>query len=289
LSGYLFFYGFEWSKERYFLKLKSRIKTLLIPFLFWNICSLLIIFLAQYFPATKIYFSGNSPLIAEFSFFDFFNAIFGFNRFPISYQFWFIRDLMILVLFVPLIQIILKYRPLLFLAIVFISWFLNYWPIFAPSSNTVLFFCSGAYIATIDKSLFAGDKYGGVFVLLFIVILTLNALNINVVFHNYLHKAGIIIGIYAALFSTKFLLKTDNVKPALLWLGRSSFFVFAIHEPLLTILRKVSYKLFVPDTSALILLLYFMIPIVIIVFSVLLYRVLVGIAPNFTYIITGGR
>lgn len=75
LSGYLFFAGFVWSKESYVIKLRSRRKTLLVPFLFWNILTLLIIALAQAIPATRTFFSGNNPLIATFSVFDYLNAI----------------------------------------------------------------------------------------------------------------------------------------------------------------------------------------------------------------------
>ena len=289
ISGYLFFAGFEWSKERYFVKLRARIKTLLIPFIFWNIVTLSIIAVAQAIPATQIYFSGKSPLIAGFSSFDYLNAIVGINRSPIAYQFWFIRDLMILVLLVPFIKIILKVFPLQFLVIVFICWFSGAWSFYAPSSDAVLFFCVGAYLASMDKNLFAVDKYGSILVLLYLIIVTFDALFIKEPFNPYLHKFGIIFGILAALFMTKFLARTENIKSFILWLSSASFFVYAIHEPLLTILKKISYKLVSPDTSSLILFLYFFIPIVVIAFSIIAYRVLLGVAPKFASIVTGGR
>lgn len=289
MSGYLFFVGFEWSKERYFLKLRARIKSLLVPFIFWNIVTLTINALAQTIPATKIYFPGNYPLIASFSSFDYLNAVIGFNRLPIAYQFWFIRDLMILILLVPFINIFLKVVPQPFLIIVFISWVLSIWPFYAPSSDATLFFCVGAYLALMNKNLFAVDKYGTMLVLSYLIIAALDAFFIREPFNPYLHKVSIILGILSALLTTKFLSRTESLKSIILWLSSASFFVYAIHEPLLTILRKVSYKLISPETSSLILLLYFVIPIVVIVFSVIAYRVFVGVAPRFTSVVTGGR
>ncbi len=61
MSGYLFFAGFVWSKENYLDKVKSRIKTLLIPFLFWNIATLLLIALGQSLIVTQRTFFWEKP------------------------------------------------------------------------------------------------------------------------------------------------------------------------------------------------------------------------------------
>ena len=259
MAGYLFFARFEWSKEGYILKLRARTKTLLVPYVFWNIAALSIIALGQAMPVTQIYFSGKIPLIASFNGFDYLKAITAFNPTgsPIAYQFWFIRDLMILVLLVPLINLSLKVAPLPFLGIILLCWFLGVWPFLAPSSEATLFFCAGSYLALMHKSLFAVDKYVSILVLPYLIIVAFNAIFIKHPFNPFLHKFGIILGVLVALFMTKFLVRTESLKSFILWLSSASFFVFAIHEPLLRILRKVSYKVISPDSSALILLLYF--------------------------------
>lgn len=140
IAGYLFFNGLGWSKEKYVIKLKSRVKSLLVPFIFWNVFTLIVIAIVQTLPATQIFLSDRKPLIAGFDGFDYLNAVFGVNQYPIAYQFWFIRDLMILILLAPLVRILLKYLAIPFLVLVFIYWFLNIWPVYIPSSVSVLFF-----------------------------------------------------------------------------------------------------------------------------------------------------
>jgi surface polysaccharide O-acyltransferase-like enzyme len=289
MSGYLFFYGFKWSKESYWAKLRTRIRTLLIPFLFWNIATLLVFALAQSIPATQIYFSGKNPRIEGFSSFDYLNAIIGLTGDPIAYQFWFVRDLIILVLLAPFVSITNKVAPFPFLSIVLMCWLVQSWPVLAPSSEASLFFSLGAYLGSRERNLFVGDKFGKIIVLLYVTLVTFDAFSINESFNLYLHKLGIILGILAALFLTKPVAKTQSLRTLLLRLGSASFFVYATHEPLLMILKKVLYKVISPDTSYLILALYFFIPIVILVFTVVVYFVLAGLAPRFVSIVTGGR
>jgi surface polysaccharide O-acyltransferase-like enzyme len=289
MSGYLFFVGFEWSKESYVLKLKNRTKTLLIPFLFWNITTLIIIALAQTIPATKIFFSGNNPLITTFSVFDYFNAIIGFTRSPIAYQFWFIRDLIILVLFAPVINVVIRFAPLPFLGLVLFCWLIGGWSVYVPSSDALLFFSIGAYLGLTKKSLFYLDNYGLMVVGLYLAVVTVDTITINQLFNPYLHKIGIVLGISAVLFSTKLVAQNEKLKLLILRLSGVSFFVYAVHEPLLTILRKISYKILLPESSFTILFLYFLIPTITITFAVVAYRGLARVAPKFVSIVTGGR
>lgn len=288
MSGYFFFVGLS-SKEKYFIKLKKRIKTLLIPFVFWNSFTLLVIALAQILPATQVFFSGKNPFVINFSLFDYLNAIIGINRLPISYQFWFIRDLMILVLFVPFIIIALRFVPILFLLIVFICWFFDYWIFFSPASEATLFFCFGAYLAFSNKSLFVADRYGYILVLWYFIIVILDVYFIGETFSPILHRFGIVFGVYSVLFISKFLTKIERIRTSLLTLSNASFFVYATHEPLLTIQRKFLYKLLYPESVYLTLFLYFSIPISTIIFSVFLYRILLKIFPKFIEVTTGAR
>ena len=272
MSGYLFFHGFNWSKESYLLKLKSRVRTLLIPFLFWNIATLILFAALQAIPATHTYFSGRFAPIASYSGFDFLNAVFGINKFPIAYQFWFIRDLMLLVLFgVPLISIMNKVAPRLFLCILLICWFMNKWPASAPSSEALLFFAVGVYLATIGRDLFSLDRFGAIVVALYLPLVVLDSLTINESFNPYLHRVGIVAGVVAALCLTK-VIASSGLKPLILWLSNVSFFLFAIHATLLTTLEKIAYRIIAPHTSFTVLSLYFAVPITTICSAVLIYR-----------------
>lgn len=147
MSGYLFFLGFDFSKQTYLEKIKSRVKSLLIPFLFWNLITLFVVALAQAIPVTRQYFSGNNELIASFGCWEYVQAIFGIERTPISYQFWFIRDLMVLVLLSPIVYFINRQVSKFFIFILFGCWFLGVSLWHVPSIEALFFFALGASLA----------------------------------------------------------------------------------------------------------------------------------------------
>ena len=291
LSGYFLCSGFTWSIIGYWFKVKSRIKSLLIPFLFWNIATLCFLALIQFLPATQEFLSGKQALIANFTSIDYLNAVFGIGRFPISYQFWFIRDLMLLVLLVPIIGYLNKVAALPFLLILFLVWVFGGWPFYAPSSTATLFFSTGCYLGYVGRDLFALDRYGRVAVVLYIFAAILAALALQFAHSDYFYvlKFCIVFGLLAALYATKLVVNRPIITNRLLSLGQASFFVFAAHEPLLTIGRKLAYKLIQPDSTFWVLLIYFMVPTIVIVILVVAYRILSTHFTRFTRIITGGR
>lgn len=77
----------------------------MIPYLFWNTFVLLLFLTAQSIPVTSDLFSGANTLIRNFNFSDFLSAYWNYNTssYPIDYPFWFIRDLMAIVLLTPVV------------------------------------------------------------------------------------------------------------------------------------------------------------------------------------------
>ncbi|MGX9418436.1 acyltransferase family protein [Vibrio sp. WJH972] len=289
MSGYFFFWGFSFSLESYRKKITSRVNTLLIPFLFWNVITLLFVSLAQYLPATQSFFSGKSAPISTFGFFDYFNAIFGVNRYPISYQFWFIRDLMVMVLISPVVHLFVNKAGKAILFVLFALWFLNFWPIYIPSASAFAFFYAGAYFAHSNTSLFALDRFGPLVIFAYFLVLVVDTTTKAYAFNLYIHQVGILIGLGSALYATKAIVESVHLRKAFMWASGCSFFVFAIHEPLLTVIQKLSYKVLHPNNDLDVISLYFLVPIVVIVTSMLLYISMKSITPKFMAVISGGR
>ena len=230
-------------------------------------------------------------MIANFSSIDYLNAVFGIGRSPIAYQFWFIRDLMLLVLLVPIIGYLNKVAALPFLLILFLMWFFGGWPFYSPSVEATLFFSTGCYLGYVGRDLFTLDRYGHVAVVLFTLTAILAALALQFD-HNdyfYVYKVSMVFGVPAALYATKLVVSRPKIRNILLSLGQASFFVFAAHEPLLTIGRKLAYKIIQPDSSYWVLLVYFLEPTCVIIIFVVIYRFLSTHLVNFTRVITGGR
>jgi hypothetical protein len=105
---------------------------------------------------------------------------------------------------------------------------------------------------------------------------------------DYLNRLGILLGMIAVLSLTKSFVHIAWIRASLLWASSGSFFVFAIHEPLLRILRKVSYTMIKPTSDLSVLTLYFVIPAVVVGLSLSIFILLKAVTPKFLRVITGG-
>ncbi len=289
MAGYFFFLNFSLTIKNYIKKLQLRAKTLLVPFLFWNVFTLGLLFSAQSLPATRKYFSGKNPLIETFGAWEFLNSIFGFTHWPIAYQFWFIRDLIVLVFLTPIIYLLIKYLPKVFTGVVLVLWFFHLWPVHVPAILAFAFFYAGAYFAFSNISLFTLDRFGPIILGCYAIVVLIDSLSKGKPFNVYVYNFGILLGIPAALFLTKYLIEMPRTKTVLLWAEGCSFFVFAVHEPLISILRKLAYRAISPSTDLEILVLYFALPFLVIGLALVAYKVMQSISPGFLSIISGGR
>lgn len=289
ISGYLFLCGTRWSMRVYGKKLAGRARTLLVPYLFWTVLGVAIRYLGQTIPACRDYFVGSGPLIADYTPFDLLNAVLGLTMMPEAYHFWFIRDLMVLMLLSPLLMVILDSLALPFLAAMFFAWILAKWPLAIPDAVGVLFFSAGCYLGRRKISLFALDRYGRWFWLLYLPILVADVVWYDKPFNTCLHRSGIVIGIVAVLSATKPILNCGRLKNTIVWLSGASFFVYAAHEPLLGLVRTVAFQVVPFDRPYAMLLTYLLLPLALIALLVLLHRLLAGLTPKFLAIVTGGR
>ena len=102
ISGYAFFRNF--TIKKYPQKLKSRIRTLLIPYLIWNTIWMLFQFAVSYSPVSQ-YFVGRAKL--ELNVLNVFLSIFHWKA---NGPFWFIFNLMVFMIASPLIYYLMKNR-----------------------------------------------------------------------------------------------------------------------------------------------------------------------------------
>jgi surface polysaccharide O-acyltransferase-like enzyme len=288
ISGYLFFSG-EWSRKRYVSKLNRRIHTLLIPFVFWNLAVLLIFMVGQRMPQTRMFFHGEIwPPADSSNFFSYIGVLFGITaNYPLSIQFWFIRDLMVLVVLAPVVHFLLARKSALpFLVALFGLWLLqptsDFWQM---SAEAAFYFCLGSYLTQEGTDLAYLDKFGSWMCTIILGLLILYSASPNHPF--YLGKVIIVFGVPSAWWLAGLAARNALLKSWLTRLSGASFFVFAAHDPLIVMIRKLSYKLFQPASGAAILELYFLIPIGLIAFLVALYRLLLKTMPSFLGLITG--
>jgi peptidoglycan/LPS O-acetylase OafA/YrhL len=212
----------------------------------------------------------------------------GVTKAPIAYQFWFIKDLMLLVIAAPLIHLVARRAGLVFLVLCGGAWAFEAFPAHALGTEALFFFYAGALLALRGPDLFSVDRFGSEITAAYLVVVTADALTKGQAVNLLFHKAGLVLGCAAALYWSRWLLAPRR-RRVFLWLGRASFFVFAAHEPLLTAVRKALYADLLPRSGGEVLALYFIAPLLVIALCVAAYSWGRATWPALTTLLAGGR
>ncbi|MGC8494378.1 MAG: acyltransferase family protein, partial [Syntrophobacteraceae bacterium] len=242
MSGYLFFNDFNGFPGKYVGRFKRRASSLLVPFLLWNVGLLILYIILQSFQSTRIFLALQTKPLINYSVYEYIRAIFGIVRDPISYQFWFIRDLMILVLLSPVIHYMATRLRNGTLCICIILWLLNTDTLI--NNEALLFFFLGSYLAINKNDIKYLDGRYFILTITFILLTVADAIGKTIGYADktlIIHKMMEIAGVASVWTLTKVLLETKTSR-LLTYLSNYAFFVFACHEPLLRILRKLVFR-----------------------------------------------
>ena len=288
-SGFLFFYRTEeFTKKVYFTKIKKRIRTLFIPYLFWNIFFILV------YNVSGILFSGAvKHFIGEgFSIQDWLMLFWDYDAsgYPISYQFWFIRDLMVVVLFTPIIYWLTKKLNYYFPLLLGVLWFMRWWfNVSGFSIDAFFFFALGAYFSIKKKNFVELLKpYMVLWGISYVVFVAITFCFRDYDWIAYTKRASIVLGIAFVIALSALCIKTNKWKLNE-FLSESSFFIYAYHVIALPIIIRVLW-LFIPVESDLyVTILYFVWAALAIVIGLVAYYILKRWFPTMTAFITGGR
>lgn len=205
---------------------KSKLVTLGIPFLFWNSLFLAGVWVLKLAGIATIsrghgaYFDLEPTLASNIS------ALLGIGRHPIVYQFWFLRDLIVVSIFAP---VLLRHFP----KIPFLGGFLLLLPSqLANSMGYFLLGCSlhGIALPVRPLSNVSINLYMGAWVSIGLAVLG-GLLTI----HPPLVPLGSAVFLY---FLSRSLLGTST-GIFLAALGPATFFIYAVHEPTQSILGKL--------------------------------------------------
>lgn len=294
ISGILFFRTPDFNCSIYLSKLKSRIRSLFIPYIFWNLAVFGVQAISQWlFPSML---SGRNKLITNFSSLDFLTMFWNHNHegVPICYQFWFIRDLIIVVILSPIIYWIIKKTPII-VAVIGVFWLFGIWPnVTGFECVSIFFFSLGGWLGIYKDKLY---KLFGLNIRQIIIGIIIYAIviafstycwkNGNTIPYNLLHKIGILIGIIASFNYVRYLTEQIKFVPNR-FLINSSFFIYGYHGITIALIMKTYAKL-VPLNEGTIISGYFLCCIITIVFGLFLYSLLMKLFPKFGNLITGGR
>lgn len=286
ISGFLFFYrSSEFSASVYVGKLKKRVRTLLVPYLLWNLLWVLI------YAGSKAALPGIDKTFADCSLSDLLSDLLSVLIIhPICYQFWFIRDLMVVVLCTPLIYALVKYGRSCSVIALGVLWYLGCWPLMPGFSAVAFFFFSaGAWFSLHGRNFVEMAKpFLRRSAFLYMILALADVCSKGVGWNVYVHHAGILVGIVFVVSATAYELESGHFRVHS-FLSRASFFIFAFHALPLALLRKALVTTLHPQGEFAFLCLYFFCPVLIIFMGLGGYYLLDRWLPRFTGIITGGR
>lgn len=287
ISGFLFFY----SKKDYQQKLGTRFHTLLIPYLLWN-ALLLALYLVAFIAGYPQDINGKN--ITDYTLIDYIRVFWdrgsydNGNFVPILCPFWYIRNLLIMSILSPLIYYIIKYVREIFLLAVAIWWLST--PHNAFISQTILFFCLGAYFSILKMNpLEVFDKQRKwyitlcvIFAVADIVLHTIYVTPINL----QIHRFALIFNIPALFLLADYRCQHGYTSKLL---PHAAFIVFSVHYPIVVVMRKAcAIKL--GDVSDLIhISLYFVCVILATAISILIYMGLDKYLSKVKNILSGNR
>lgn len=110
--------------------LKKKAKRLLAPYVIWTIIAVLAFFIGQSIPRLAPFFQNENNIVRDWNITDWINLFWTHtdNIYPLMYQFWFVRNLMIIVIVSPLLTYFAKKIPFAFI-VVAILFYVNGFPL----------------------------------------------------------------------------------------------------------------------------------------------------------------
>ena len=282
ISGYMLFGNVQrYTHTVYFSKLKRRVRTLLIPYVIWNALSLLELMVKK-LPVFAGLFPNIHKVIVDPTFcLEGFWALPGLGT-PLYYPFWYIRDLMVLVVVSPVVYWALKKTRELWLLILFALVFCNVNVGYYLSS--MLYFSIGAYWAIYRK-----DTLPDIHLLQGIALVWMLMAILDTATRNpQVHTVSILCGIGAMLFVgvTAVCKYRYNVNETL---TKSVFFIYAIHATLLVYIYKGFERISPPHNEIWLFVFNTAMAVITLAVSFAVYRVFARYLPGACKIMCGGR
>ena len=285
ISGYLFFRSGSLNREDYTRELKSRLYTLFIPYFFWNTAFILFVtIVGLVFPSLV----GDRRSVFTFELNDWLNAYWdlSFGLIPL----WYIRDLMIINLFAPLIYFLIKETRGIFLLILFVMWFLCVGVYLnGIGLRASMFYCLGAYVA-IEKPRIPILNGLGMFIIIIPYMVLMVARYILHIRQNdnvFLWQASVFYGVVLVFLAMLSIHSRYEIKTSKLLL-RNCFFIYVFHMFVIYIPDKLMLWA-LPAGSLWGIITLIFVPIATIILCVCVYEMLRKISPVFCRFISGER
>lgn len=301
LSGYLFFYNISFGVRSLFQKLRKRIKTILIPFVLWN---LLYVFFwwavkpdvaADYVPWQPI----SSGSIGKDFYHWFYSCFVDCNGWgsPTDIPFWYLRDLICMFILSPFVYYTMKYTRGVGLLLLVTGFVLcggvSSFPLLIPIRPAVLFFFIGAYYAINKKNIVLElNRLPNSLFILYIILIVIDVIYKGSGIGKYIHQLTILIGIPCVVKIVSLIVNSHRrIHTTLLRIydriEQTQFFIFASHWAVLYLLSQPLSVLIGHNLDVSLVLLYFIQFIVSVLITITLGVILNILMPKAMKILNG--
>lgn len=287
ISGFLFFL----SKKNYFQKLRTRVHSLLIPYLLWNLILLTIYLIVWAFGYPQD-ICGRS--ITDYTFIDYLRLFWdrglyaNGNFAPLLCPLWYIRNLIIMSILSPILYYVVRYTRGTFILVITLWWMISYHNAFIP--QTILFFSLGSYFSIFDTNpLQIVIKRKNLFLFLFTVFAVCDIFGhtaYDTPINLQLHRFSLIFNIPALLILADWCIRHGRNSSLL---PNAAFIVFCVHYPIVIALRKICIAKFIDAADSIHILLYFICVIIATLLSIGIYLLMDKYLPNIKKILSGNR
>ncbi|HEY9199952.1 MAG TPA: acyltransferase family protein [Gammaproteobacteria bacterium] len=293
ISGLLFFRDTPPDFKRL---LGRRVTTVLLPSLAWTSLWLVFAYVMYSIGQRINMFGGMNYGFTEFDVLTLLNGIIGIDREPFAFQFWFIHDLLLTFICAPAIYWVIKKLGLMALGVIAILWFADMIPFPFFSGNVLFFFCIGSYMAItgygFDKLLSRMQPWAPLIYTLFLVLLLgrmFRDLSPVLDSHQYLNLFRIVGVLSASLIVYGMATGKANAKEWLLKLSPYSFFIFAVHYPVIDLVKNVFRLIPYQQTQPGLVLTVVLVPLVTIVICMALAIILKKLASPVFVFLSGSK
>ncbi|MDN4053765.1 acyltransferase [Massilia sp. YIM B02763] len=273
ISGYLVFHAnLDLAPKKLLLK---KARSLLLPFLVFNLPMVAIAWLAVSFAGLKLSYdlTSSDPMVWA-------NAVFGLTSAPINYPLNFLRDMMALVLITPLLGLLLRHMPFIGLAFC-VAFFLNNLdgPFVLRDTMPIVFYMGGM-VACCKWELRAWDEYAWPCLLVFLVLCA------SIIYFRNANTTLLRLVSPMLVWPASALFVQSRFGQWCVRMNKYSFFLFMAHAPVLVI----SWQLYQRVGDVVPYPMYWVAtPVLTTALMVLLYRAGMKVMPGMLQFALGGR
>ncbi|MES2892110.1 MAG: acyltransferase [Bacteroidota bacterium] len=299
ISGYIFAYQ---DHKPYNERVKSRFKSLMVPYFIWSAVGLGLTFLLQHFTYTAhlVKEAGIDQLgdNRPYSAIGFKGIFYRWAVVPISFQLWFIRSLFIYNLLYPFFKWAVTKFPVPWFVLMFVLWFAGFQYVFIEAQG-ILFFTVGIWLSKTNypiekKPGWYSHYLGWLFFLGVSVIRTFMAFELelytrwSIAILLSLHVISVVAGIFAMWYGADSVVRWCMKQRWFAWTSSFAFVIYGLHVPLIIYLTTFLFDVWKSFPYHR-LLIYFLAPVIVLGICVAFGALLRAVAPRVYRLFTGGR